>query len=99
MKIIILYPCMGHTERNEGRGPMHEVCYASTKSVADAIMRHPVFYDKWGVMGVDSCGTSSAKVMTVYDSLEEYIEIASDEALRSQALSKLSKDERRVLGL
>lgn len=99
MKTVTLYPCMGHTERQEGRGAMREVCYASTKSVADAIMGHPLFYDKWGVMGGDNCGTSSAKAMTVYDSLEEYIEAVSDETIRRRALSKLSQDERRVLGL
>ena len=60
-------------------------------------------YRKFGVMGTTGSTYDikrhSAKLPKIYTSLEEYDSEHSSDTLRKKALSKLTKEEKRLLGL
>lgn len=102
MKTIKIWACTANRDQTEGRGPIYDVCYASTKEVALKIVTNPTYYGKYGVMG---CGPYdggkydiSEREMVVYDNVSEYLEDIKNEEVKT-ALNKLTDKEKELLGL
>lgn len=102
MKTLKLWACQANRDQTEGRGPMYDVCYASTKDTAIKIVTNPTFYKNYGVMGCAPFDGGKYDVvereMVVYDNIGEYLEGIKNQAVQT-ALNKLTKEEKELLGL
>jgi hypothetical protein len=102
MKTIKLWACQANRDQTEGRGPMYDVCYASTKEAAIKIVTNPTFYKNYGVqLSPPHDGGKydiAEREMVVYDNIGEYLEGIKNQAVQT-ALKKLTKEEKELLGL
>ncbi len=100
MQAIKCFEVMGHTDTTEGRGPLKVVARFSTYEVAEQYVKSKA-YSRWCVMGCQSADDikkiHEATVM-VLDTVGELEQMYTEE-VRARALSKLSAEERKVLGL
>lgn len=103
MKTLKLWACQANCDRTEGRGPMEDICYASSKDIALKIVNDPVYYRKHGVMGVapwdDGKQDVSERNLIVYEDYSEYVDSVNIEAKKAVALGKLTNEEKKLLGL
>lgn len=95
--MIPIYAAMENMDKNEGRGPVVPVGFFTSK--ADAIEANGLVP---GVMG--GWNDCLPREYILYDSVEEFAdnrgcETTRDKSLRAKALKKLTKDERRVMGI
>jgi hypothetical protein len=99
-KTFSTFALLVNTDTCEGRGPMKEHAYFSSRSEAEKVHNDPRFYKRYGVMGtlgnVEYAVT--AKTLKVFDTAEDYWN-HSDSAAKQAALEKLTLDERILLGL
>ena len=88
-----------NADMTEGRGPMiPDLCF-TTKQLADEyIDLQPGCMGRRGKWSTESYGDWQVKPVQVFDSLSSANAVLA-EALRAAALKKLSRDERRALGL
>lgn len=102
MKTLKVWACTANRDQTEGRGPMYDVCYASTKEVALKIVTNPLYYGNYGVMGCAPYNGGnydiSEREMVVYDNVSEYLEGIKNAAVQT-ALNKLTDKEKELLGL
>ena len=102
MKTLKLWACQANRDTTEGRGPVYDVCYASTKDAAIKIVNDPTFYKKYGVMGFAPYDGGKYDVverdMVVYDNIGEYLEHVKNQAVQT-ARNKLTDEEKELLGL
>lgn len=85
----ILYAAMKCSDLTEGRGPMITIGTFWNKYDAAEAARG------WGVMGV---GDGEVREIKVYDSWTEFKKLELED-VRQKALSKLTDEERMVLGI
>lgn len=85
----IVYQAQRNTDLTEGRGHNVEIATFATEDAAKQAAHG------WGVMGY---GDGDVVPITVYDSFEEYAN-KDKESVRQTALAKLTRNERRALGL
>jgi len=101
MQIIKCFEVMGHTDTMEGRGPMKVVARFSNERAAIKFVKSPA-YVRWCVMGYQSekadINNIYETVITILDTCDE-LELQRREELKVEAISKLTKEEREVLGL
>lgn len=86
------YEAYTNSDLTEGRGRPVHIAYFTHEEDAKKATRGR------GVMGTDAHYQAVNKTINVYDSYAEYTSTC-DEQLRKAVLSKLTKDEKRVLGL
>jgi hypothetical protein len=81
-----------NSDLTEGRG--HKVSIGFFTHQSDAVQAAK----KRGVWGSDASVEKATVKIRIYESFDEY-KNATDENIREKALSKLTDDEKRVLGL
>lgn len=95
------YEVLGHTDTTEGRGPMKVVARFSTYFESKKYVQSKA-YAKWCVMGYQNPKTDVDNIrcttIIILDTAEEMDHITT-EALKARALSKLTKEEIKALGL
>ena len=99
MKTIELYAITRNMDQTEGRGPIQDLYYTTDKELALKIVGHPSFYGKYGVMG--TAGGVHDVINKNLIVLETFSDFAKIENLTkvNAALSKLTADEKTLLGL
>lgn len=108
---ISYYEILREKDQTEGRNGVAEtgLCF-NNKQEAILFASSDIWSKRYGVMGVSKGGLSYVKPVKkiVYDSVNEYaekqgltkeLEQSLIEQKRQQALSKLTDDEKRLLGL
>tara|TARA_S200002703_G_scaffold127052_1_gene113653 strand:- start:3120 stop:3443 length:324 start_codon:yes stop_codon:yes gene_type:complete len=93
-----------NSDRTEGRGPMLPTDIAFTlQASALEFVKSDHYAKQYGVMGTPGSDYCVKEVTVfVYESMDEYNENRPErveERKRQKALSKLSEEDRRVLGL
>ncbi len=98
MKTLEVYTIYKNSDQTEGRGHSIPVVRFDNKFEAERLACDSEFYGRHGVMG---CNNLSIGIETfdVYESYEEYQTIHGEAELKRIALSKLTQEDRRVLGL
>jgi hypothetical protein len=95
-----LWACQANKDTTEGRGPMFDVCYAKTKTIAMAIVNNPLFYKRYGVQGCPPYKNGEYDVketnIIVVDSAEEFFAVEEVNE-RLAALEKLTDREKELL--
>ena len=89
MATTTVFLAQRNSDMTEGRGPMVTIAAFTTEKDATLAAKGQ------GVMGV---GDGEVRSLKVYGSFSEYLTDKND-ALRVQALKKLTPEEKRALGL
>jgi len=101
MQVIKCYEVIGNTDTTEGRGPMIVAARFSSREAAEKFVRSKA-YAKWCVMGIQNAAYDLNNIrestIIIMDSVDE-ITLQTAEALKANALAKLTKEERAALGL
>lgn len=101
MQTIKCFEVMGHTDTTEGRAPMKVAARFTTRKEAEKYINSPA-YTRWCVMGVPYKEAEkyhiTEQTICVLDYVEELAELQKQETIQ-KALSKLTAEERKVLGL
>jgi len=102
MKTTKLYAVQKNEDQTEGRGPMTDVYYTTSKELALKIVTSPIFYGKYGVQGCPPYKGGEydikEKEFTILENLEDFFNIENNLKIKN-ALSKLSEEEKQILGL
>lgn len=100
MQTIKCFEVMGHTDTNEGRGPMIVAARFSNRSAAEQYVKSKAYatWCVWGSQHKDDIKKIKEVTLTILDSAEE-LELANRENLKAAALAKLTAAEREALGL
>jgi hypothetical protein len=85
-----VYVATRNQDSCEGRGPMVPIGYFYTKSEALKAAKGQ------GVMGI---GDGEVNEFPIWESFEEFRSYNKDAEIKKRALSKLSTEEKRVLGV
>ena len=102
MQRLDVFDVLGHTDTNDGSGPMTVVARFRNRDTALEYVRTREYIDKWAVQGhpVRSSYEGALVVQTdliIYDSVEELVQHNKEE-LRQHVLKKLTAQEREALG-
>lgn len=100
MKIIEYFEVLGHSDTTEGRGPLIGAARFSTRAAAVEFVKSKE-YSKWCVMGFQSVQDEryiKNVKLVILDSVKEF-KFLQNENLKEIALSKLTREEKEVLGL
>ena len=102
MKTLTLYAVQKNADQTEGRGTMTDVYYTHTKDLALKIVNSPIFYKKYGVQGCSPYKNGeydvTQKEFIVLENMEDFFNIEKNIKVQN-ALSKLTDDEKEILGL
>ena len=103
MQTLESFDVLGHTDTNDGTGPMTVVARFRSRDAALDYIRTPEYCGMWSVQGipVNKLYENYLVVpsnLVIYDSVEELLQ-HNKEDLKQRALKKLSLQEREALGL
>ena len=102
MRTIKFFTVLRNTDQTEGRGSMVDVYYTENEELARKIVNHPIFYGKYGVQGSPPYENGKYDVIlrhfSLLDSMEEFFKFEKNEKIL-KALSKLTDEEKEILGL
>lgn len=99
--ILPVFSIHGHLDTIEGRGGTKIVGYAHTRNVAENIITDPRFskHTVWGALpNKDDNFYIRQETLVIHNTHETFFRTEDDE-IRARALAKLTKEERRTLGL
>lgn len=99
MKSITYYQVYKNSDSIEGRGPSVGVVNFSKKIDAIHLTHNPEFIERHGLYGHSAGLGVSEKSIIIFDSYEEYSDVHGKEHLRKIALAKLTKEDKKLLGL
>jgi hypothetical protein len=102
MQRLEAFDVLGHTDTNDGSGPMTVVARFRNRDTALEYIRTREYIDKWSVQGQPVCSIYEDSLVVqydliIYDSVEELVQHNKEE-LRQRALLKLTTQERNALG-
>lgn len=69
-----LYACTANRDTVEGRGPEFDVCYATTKEVAEKIVSNREYYGRFGVMGTKSGCDVQKRTLVIFKDEAEFVD-------------------------
>lgn len=100
MNNVKCFEVFGHSDTTEGRGPMKVVARFSNYTAASEYVKSKE-YSKWCVMGYQSpndINNIKPATIIILDSVDE-LAAMTQEALKAQALAKLTQAEKEALGV
>ena len=101
MQVISCFKVFGNTDTTDGLGPMKVVARFSTYPAAVSFVQSKA-YARWCVMGYQDPDSDIKHIREaryiIYDSPEELTQEYKD-ALKANAIAKLTMEEREALGI
>lgn len=90
-----VYMTMRNADMTEGRGPMvQDLCFSSRELAAEYIDQQPGVMGRIGKWSEDKFGDWKIQALEVLDQIPD-----PNQKIREKALSKLTFEEKRALGL
>jgi len=103
MKTYTLWAVQANEDTCEGRGRNRDILYTSDQATGLQIVKDPTFYKQYGVQGCipykNGMNDVVNKIFNVFESFEEYQRSVDTEIKIQKALSKLTDEEKKLLGL
>lgn len=99
MTIITYHAVMANKDTNEGRGESFEALRFTKEADARKINNDSNFIRIYGIMEMPYQNNIVPRTIHIYDSADEYLAKFDEEQMRQRALSKLTPQECKLLGV
>jgi hypothetical protein len=97
MRTLTVFNVRGNTDTTEGRGNSIVLARANSEQLAQRIANTESFYGEHGVMGGPNLSVQEESVK-VFETYEDFL-IENNNSKVNAALRKLTKEEKKLLGL